>query len=445
MGAKILCKVFFRNVYVSGSPYLGKGAIWCSNHSSGIVDPMVVFGVVPVPLRPISKSTLWNHPVMRPLLQLAKAIPVFRVQDMKQDLQAHKEAQSKGEQPSVSPAVSNSEAFRAVTMSLLKGDRILIFPEGISHDQPYLNKLKTGFARMGLQAMAQATESNFAVVIQPIAIDYFEKDEFRSDLALHYCEPIAVTSPDIEVEDLVNAVRESLLRGLATFSNWDEKRNWHFLFEIAYGRPPYSAREFQKFVSKNFTRMTADQVFMARVQTMRRMLLVSNLSPRIMLWGESHEKKRTFFKLILGLGWLHFFVALPTRYLSLLFWYLPTQMCGILANLSTKERDVVATMKIAHGIYLFPLWNFGMGMALSYLAMPFWENTFCQGFFIFGWLGVFLLFFDIMMEGHFLFFTGVLTLAKLRLFSPRRWLEAMKEWRDISNACMEKITLPGKG
>ena len=61
----------------------------------------------------------------------------------------------------------------------MDGDRILIFPEGLSHDDPFLHPLKTGIARMAIQAVSALSNT---IMIQPVIIDYSEKNEFRSEL-----------------------------------------------------------------------------------------------------------------------------------------------------------------------------------------------------------------------------------------------------------------------
>lgn len=444
MVAKILCRVFFKNIYVSGTPYVGKSCIWAANHSSAIVDPAVMFGIAPVAVRPISKHTLWDHPVMRPLLEASKAIPIFRLQDIKKDVQAEREAASQSVGAGEARAQGNNVAFEAVTAALLQGDCILIFPEGISHDVPYLQKLKTGIARMALQAMSQTTDSNFSVVIQPVAIDYFEKDEFRSDLGVHFCEPIPVTSGDTPVEDLMAAVRESLLDGLAQFSSWNEKRNWQFIFELAYGRPPHSAREFRMFVENNRNKFDADPVFLARIQTMRRMLQAMNISASQLIWGETHEQKRSFFKLFLMHGWFHFLISVPIQMVSSLLWDIPQRVIGVLATTSVKERDVVATMKIAHGLYIFPiavvLGGYFWAWCLS-AVMP--ELDLGWRWLLGVFLGPLLLVLGTWCAERSHFFPGYWRFAKLRFFFPRAWKEIMEEWRSISDGCIATLGAGG--
>lgn len=438
--AKALSRIFFRRIYVSGTPYVGPHALWAANHQSGIVDPAIMIALAPVPLRPISKHTLWAHPVMRPLLQMTSAIPVRRTQDMMIEAQAHKVARESGVSEKEWRATSNNEAFQAVADALVEGGRVLIFPEGISHDQPYLQKLKTGIARMALQAMARSKSDNFSVVLQPVAIDYFEKDEYRSDLALHFCEPIAVTNSETPVEDLIAALQASLLDGLAQFSSWDEKRNWLFLFEVAYGRQPQSAREFRLFVDSYRPVFNQDPVFLARVQSIRRMLLAMNISPAQIIWGEAHERKRSFFKMIISRGLLYFTMAAPVEYLSFVVWFIPQRIAGFLATISTQDRDVVATMKIAHGLYVFAAWIALGSLGVKAILMGIWpELNPYLAFFIGLTSGPLVLFLGLWSTERHDHFPGYWRLAKLRLLFPRGWREIVAEWREMSEAVLAKI------
>lgn len=438
--AFLLCRIFFRRISVSGTPYTGPSALWASNHQSGIVDPALMFGIAPVPLRPVSKHTLFSHPFMKPLLAATRSIPVRRTQDMMIEAVAHKQALERGASEKEWRASANSDAFQAVADALLEGDRILIFPEGISHDLPYLQKLKTGIARMALQAMAHAKTADFGIVLQPVAIDYFEKDEYRSDIAVHYCEPIAVTSSETPVEDLMVALEHSILDALAQFSSWDEKRNWLFLFEIAYARPPQSAREFRLFVDTYRPEFNNDPVFLARIQTMRRMLLAMDIAPAQIVWGESHEKKRSFFKMIVTQGIFYWCVAAPVEYLSFVVWFIPQRIAGFLADISTQDRDVLATMKIAHGIYVFFIWICLGTVAVQKILLMIWPDFNIFVALILGFLsGPSILFLGLFSTERRNYFPGYWRLAKLRLFFPRGWREVIDEWRGLSEAVLTKI------
>jgi len=136
---RALLAIFYRRVDVVGLervPASG-GLIVAANHQNGLVDPMMLMAALPRPLRPLTKSTLFKHPIIAPLLRLAHAVPVYRRQDA-------------GGAP-----VDNAETFRAVSDVLAAGGAILIFPEGVSQPEPALMALRTGAARMLLAAAAE--------------------------------------------------------------------------------------------------------------------------------------------------------------------------------------------------------------------------------------------------------------------------------------------------
>ena len=69
-------------------------------------------------------------------LKLLDSLPVYRHQDQGEDV------------------TKNQETFAAAAKWLAKGGTIGICPEGISHDEPGLQPIKTGTARIALGAVA---------------------------------------------------------------------------------------------------------------------------------------------------------------------------------------------------------------------------------------------------------------------------------------------------
>jgi hypothetical protein len=69
---------------------------------------------------------------------------------------------------------------------------VLIFPEGISHDQPFLAPLRTGAARIALQARDEAGVRDLRIV--PVGLTFERKDAPRSRVLVQVGEPIAVDS-----------------------------------------------------------------------------------------------------------------------------------------------------------------------------------------------------------------------------------------------------------
>jgi 1-acyl-sn-glycerol-3-phosphate acyltransferase len=438
--AFIMCRIFFKHIHISGTPYGNGGAIWAANHSSAIVDPAVLIGLAPVKLRPLAKLSLWQNLVMRFFLVLTKSIPVSRLQDMKIDVEAQLKMTDHGSLDSDWRKKINSKAFEQVSKALLRHENILTFPEGVSHDDPFLYPFKTGLARMALQALSESQDPYFSVIVQPVVIDYSEKSEFRSELNIHYCEPIAVTMNDHSIDVIMKRVHESMQDGFANFCNWSEKRNWRFLFETVFGRCPESSKEFKLFVEKYSKGFEIDSPLMSRIQTTRRFLDVIGISPIQLAWGKLNHKKNNFALVLLFHGLFYMFITVPVETLGVIVWLAPAKLCDILAKKSTLDRDVRATMKLAHGIWIFPLWAFILSFIFTIAAKDYLPNI--NGFILwFSFLVLTPAFFaaSLVTEESADRFFDFLRLAKLRLFFPRGWREFVQEWKSVTDQIFKKM------
>ena len=88
------------------------------------------------------------------------------------------------------PKLDNSLMFKETTKKLIEGKAICIFPEGTSHDNTHLLKLKPGVAYIALEAMAYYGVKNIKLL--SCGLSYFSRDEFRSDLILKFGIPIEI-------------------------------------------------------------------------------------------------------------------------------------------------------------------------------------------------------------------------------------------------------------
>ncbi|KAB2955360.1 MAG: acyltransferase, partial [Thermoanaerobaculia bacterium] len=189
---RLVLGVFFRRIEVVGRDRLPVSGprIVVGNHVNGLIDPLFVFGPLRVRARALGKSTLWRIPVLRQLLGLAGAIPIHRRSDA-----------GEGADPA-----KNVEAFALCHEALARGEAISIFPEGISHDQPSLQPLRTGAARIALGA--ELERGPLGVVIAPFGLVFEERTTFRSRALVVVGEPID-PAPEVELAraDLAGAVR----------------------------------------------------------------------------------------------------------------------------------------------------------------------------------------------------------------------------------------------
>ncbi len=155
-------RLYFRDIERIGAPPTIEtaGRVFVSNHHNALIDPILVLTDTECEISPIAKSTLWDVPGLRWLLDRAGAVPIVRKQDT----------------PGKS-AGDNDATFDTIASHLAEGGNILIFPEGTSHSEPQLAPLRTGAARMLVAAEGRA---GTAQTFQAVALEFDRRDDFRS-------------------------------------------------------------------------------------------------------------------------------------------------------------------------------------------------------------------------------------------------------------------------
>lgn len=206
--------IYFREVEVTGNVPSEDtaGRIFVSNHTNGLVDPILVLTTAPCPISPVAKSTLFGIPGLRWLLRRVGAVPIVRRRDNP-----------------TKQAGTNDEVFNKVSSALAGGQNILIFPEGTSHNEPRLIEVKTGAARMLARARERGARG---LTFQAVALEFDERDTFQSRSLLVYgpvrsVDGIAGGGASLGGDALVAAVtaqiREDLAELLVEGATWPER------------------------------------------------------------------------------------------------------------------------------------------------------------------------------------------------------------------------------
>ena len=169
---------YYRDIEVVGAERipLGVPLLLAVNHPNNVVDALVVLRVVPRRVRITAKATLWANPILRVAFRWYGVIPLRRTKD-----------EPATGATTVNPA-RNLDAFRAVLDTLEANHAILIFPEGISHSQSQLAPLRSGLARLALQARDERNIRRLSIL--PIGLVFERKWEPRSRILAHVGEPI---------------------------------------------------------------------------------------------------------------------------------------------------------------------------------------------------------------------------------------------------------------
>ena len=213
--AGLLIHVFFREVEIENLTSLPPGApaVVVANHTNGLVDGLLLMATLSRYPRLIAKSTLFSIPPLWPFLKLAGVIPVHRVQDGPPGPGGRVPGTA---DPGADGPSRNAATFAAAERLLAAGGVVALFPEGISHDQPAVQELRTGAARIALGAAAAGAPG---VVTVPVGLAYDDKARFRSRALVRVGppEPVADRVPGYRADGqaAVRALTDDLAGRLA--------------------------------------------------------------------------------------------------------------------------------------------------------------------------------------------------------------------------------------
>jgi glycerol-3-phosphate O-acyltransferase/dihydroxyacetone phosphate acyltransferase len=192
--ARLVVRIFFRELEVVGAARLPASGplVVVANHQNGMIDPLLIVAALTAPgtaagagagrmPRFLATHMLWRNPALRPWLELGGVIPIYRPKDVG---------------PAADPA-QNAAAFARCHEQLAAGGAVALFPEGTSHSEPGLAPLKTGAARIVLEAARRFP--GLAPLVVPIGLTFEAKGTFRSRALVEIGEPID-PAPEIALD-----------------------------------------------------------------------------------------------------------------------------------------------------------------------------------------------------------------------------------------------------
>ena len=361
--ARLLLAVFFRSAEVQGLERVpASGAVlFVANHGNALIDPMVLVALLPRLPRFLAKHTLWSNPAVWPLLEIVGALPVYRAQE--------------------GDTARNQETFARCYAELGGGGAVALFPEGISHDRPELQPLRTGAARIALGAAA----SGARVVIVPIGLTFDDKRSFRSRLLLCVGDPIAVDGASDDEAVAVRELTDAIDAGLrAVTLNTD---SWHTadLVERAaeiYGAEPEREMPGEAALRERFSlrHSFGEGYEAARAADPDRVAALEAMARRYELLLEAFGLRDDHVTANYPWAYVAGYVSesvpalvarLPFAVVGYLLNALPYHVVGRIAAFVAHEGDQPATYKLLAGFFLFPLtWAAEIALAASAWGAP---------------------------------------------------------------------------
>jgi len=169
-----ITNTFFRRIDVVGEENIPSAGpvIFAGNHPNALMDGwLLIARCGRWPVHFMANAKLWKYRLLGRMLDATGAVPVYRREEHAGD-------------------VDNSDAFDKLYEVIEAGECMGIFPEGVSHTESQLSKLKTGTARI---ALSVAARGKVKVTIIPCGLNYIHRHRFRSQVSIEFGEPILIS------------------------------------------------------------------------------------------------------------------------------------------------------------------------------------------------------------------------------------------------------------
>ncbi|HLL23882.1 MAG TPA: 1-acyl-sn-glycerol-3-phosphate acyltransferase, partial [Kofleriaceae bacterium] len=348
---RLVTRVFFRQVEVVGLENIPPGAVlFAGNHPNSLIDPMLIITTCGRRVHFAAKDALFKGRIMRVLLRGLGAVPVAR--KVEHDGHGASPPATAAPRDSADMGRVNDAAFTHMFDVLANGGAIGIFPEGLSHDESHLAKLKTGAARLALGGAAAAGRS---IAVVPCGLTFIHPKRFRSRVLVQYGPPLEIgaRSEPEAVQEVTDDIDAALRRLTINAPDWetvralDTVRRLYQPQEISIEDRIELARRFNTYYAAV---AAAPEVvsLMARVRAYQDKLDELGVSDRELAMDLSKREVtvRMMRHLVLVAWWLP--LCLPGAPL-----HLPTVAFARMAGPRlTPRKDVIATTKMLVGMLL---------------------------------------------------------------------------------------------
>jgi 1-acyl-sn-glycerol-3-phosphate acyltransferase len=196
MVARFWIWFFFRDVAVRHAarvPPVGP-VLLCVNHPNNLIDSLLLGAVLPRKVHYLATASLFRNPVLAGFLSRAGAIPVYRRDD------------------GPDRTDRNADTFVACREALDRGRLLAIYPEGTTHAEARVQRIRTGAARIALDyettRSARPEPARPPLALVPVGLSFEARKSFRARVLVAFGHPLPLDRHAAQArEDPVAAVQ----------------------------------------------------------------------------------------------------------------------------------------------------------------------------------------------------------------------------------------------
>jgi 1-acyl-sn-glycerol-3-phosphate acyltransferase len=217
-------RLYYPTIEITGAERIpAQGPVlFAANHPNSIIDPILVGMTAGRSVHFLAKAPLFRVPIFGQILYAFGMVPVHRASDDPAQLR------------------HNVGSLSTAATYLKEGEAVGIFPEGKSHDLTRVEQVRTGAARIALQA---AREGAVGLKLVPLGLNYERKERFRSAVWVQVGKPLEVDqwlpATDAEERTAVRGLTAALDGALKEVVIHLEEETWEaFLQDLEVLYPP---------------------------------------------------------------------------------------------------------------------------------------------------------------------------------------------------------------
>ncbi|MFT5723691.1 MAG: glycerol-3-phosphate O-acyltransferase/dihydroxyacetone phosphate acyltransferase [Bacteroidia bacterium] len=345
-----------------------KPVILLPNHRSAFMDPIVIATQIKQVTYFLVRGESFNNPTMVKVFNRIKMIPIYR-----KEYDPDKTGQ-------------NKDIFKYCHQLMEKKGCLMIFPEGICQTKYILAPLKSGAARIALEAEAK---NNFELDIHvvPIGINYSNPHRFRGNLTIDVGEPIKPADFKTSynnnsweaVNELTAAIEKELLQRIITVEDQEQIRTVAHIENLFVGKTgnlPFESSDWHQtrkgineFIEKQKANdATGFKAFENKLKTYVGTLQGLGVEKNVSLINQSSSSigKRIAVKLILLI------VGYPLYVVSYLMHFIPFKLTRFLSLKFVRRVDFMGSVALALGLLMFTIFGIGETIIFHKLIQVWW-------------------------------------------------------------------------